>query len=53
MVDIIALAVSHGLLALAVWRLAWRPDLDLDGARPRPDKASHAVRRGKGGDEDV
>ncbi|SFF91068.1 hypothetical protein SAMN05518801_103106 [Novosphingobium sp. CF614] len=27
MVDIFALAVSHGLLALAVWRLMWRDDL--------------------------
>ncbi|WP_269430643.1 hypothetical protein [Novosphingobium malaysiense] len=27
MVDILALAVSHGLLALAVWRLLWRDDL--------------------------
>jgi len=28
MVDIFALALSHGLLALAAWRLLWRPELD-------------------------
>ncbi|MCB2059353.1 MAG: hypothetical protein R3E09_10210 [Novosphingobium sp.] len=35
MVDYFALAVSHGLLALAVWRLAQRADLDRD---PVPDE---------------
>jgi len=30
MVDYFALAVSHGVLALAVWRLALRVDLDRD-----------------------
>ena len=30
MVDYFALAVSHGLLALAVWRLALSADLDRD-----------------------
>ncbi|EJU10137.1 hypothetical protein LH128_25483 [Sphingomonas sp. LH128] len=39
MVDILALAISHGLLLLAAWRLLWRPDLDSEGgdskARPR------------------
>lgn len=33
MVDIFALALSHGLLALAAWRLLSRPDLDVEGAR--------------------
>lgn len=33
MVDIFALALSHGLLALAAWRLLLRPDLDVEGAR--------------------
>lgn len=28
MVDIFALALSHGLLALAAWRLLWRAELD-------------------------
>jgi hypothetical protein len=30
MVDYFALAVSHGLLALAAWRLMFRGDLDRD-----------------------
>lgn len=28
MIDNFALAISHGLIALAVWRLLRRPDLD-------------------------
>jgi hypothetical protein len=41
MVDILALALSHGLLLLAAWRLLWRPELDDEGEpevrrRPRP-----------------
>jgi len=36
MIDILALAISHGLLGLAVWRLMWREDLYYDdGAAPR------------------
>ncbi|EQB18296.1 MAG: hypothetical protein K0R64_666 [Novosphingobium lindaniclasticum] len=60
MVDILALAVSHGLLALAVWRLLLRADLDVetprDGAAPvgEPARRVKPVRRemrwpGKGG----
>ena len=33
MVDYFALALSHGLLILAIWHLLWRADLDA-GARP-------------------
>jgi len=32
MIDNFALAISHGLLLLVVWRLLWRPDLDDDTA---------------------
>jgi hypothetical protein len=32
MIDNFALALSHGLLILAAWRLLSRPDLDDDGA---------------------
>lgn len=58
MVDIFALALSHGLLALAAWRLLLRPDLDVEGARAekmRPEKppaekadagSARTVRRG-------
>jgi hypothetical protein len=37
MIDNFALALSHGLLLLAAWRLIARPDLDDDaGAERRP-----------------
>jgi hypothetical protein len=39
MVDYFALALSHGLLALAAWRLMLRPDLDSD---PAEDPAGQA-----------
>ena len=34
MIDLFALALTHGLLALAAWRLVQRGDLDCDPARP-------------------
>nr|WP_086492612.1 hypothetical protein [Novosphingobium panipatense] len=47
MVDILALALSHGLLALAAWRLLFRPDLDEEVAReaPRADTPRQALGR--------
>jgi hypothetical protein len=38
MIDNFALALTHGLMLVALWRLLKRPDLDRDGggtARPR------------------
>jgi hypothetical protein len=35
MIDNFALAISHGLLLLAAWRLMRRPDLDVE-APPKP-----------------
>ncbi|MGC1269142.1 MAG: hypothetical protein WA842_00940 [Croceibacterium sp.] len=37
MIDTLTLALTHGLMALALWRLLFRPDLDEDGAE-RPVK---------------
>ena len=37
MIDFFALALSHGLLALACWRILLRADLD---AAPRPEGES-------------
>ena len=34
MIDNLALAISHGLIALTVWVLLRRPDLDREDARP-------------------
>ncbi|MFN5819723.1 MAG: hypothetical protein ACK44Y_04740 [Novosphingobium sp.] len=42
MVDCFALALSHGLLILAIWHLLWRADLDEDPAAPEPDAAAAA-----------
>lgn len=42
MVDIFALALSHGLLALAAWRLLWRPELD-DESPDRPARRKFRV----------
>ena len=38
MIDNFALAISHGLMLLAAWRLLSRPDLD-DPALPPPAPA--------------
>lgn len=38
MIDYFAIALTHGLLALAAWRLLWRDDLDRENggdAKPR------------------
>ena len=43
MIDNFALALSHGLLLIAAWRLMSRPDLDDDGAIP--PAAAQAGRR--------
>lgn len=45
MVDILALAVSHGLLALAAWRLLFRPDLDVETGSEKPASGEDASLR--------
>jgi hypothetical protein len=44
-VDILTLALTHGLMAIALWRLLWRDDLDRDGETPRRPKPWLAARR--------
>ena len=44
MIDNFALAISHGLMLLAVWRLFSRPDLDRDDAALSPPQTSPAGR---------
>ena len=39
MIDNFSLALTHGLLLLAAWRLLRRPDLDDDSVSP-PDPAA-------------
>lgn len=41
MIDMIALSVPHFVIALAIWRLLRRPDLDDDPALPRSDRGQH------------
>lgn len=36
MIDFFALALSHGLLALAALRILLRGDLDVEGGAPQP-----------------
>lgn len=36
MIDLMSLALSHGLMMLAAWRLLFRPDLDTDMPPPSP-----------------
>lgn len=36
MIDLLALAIPHFVMAIAVWRLVKRADLDDDPALPRP-----------------
>ena len=45
MVDLFALVLTHGLLALAAWRLVLRADLDRDGGT---DEEAPAARRRRG-----
>lgn len=44
MIDTFSLLLSHGLIALACWRLLARPDLDRDipPPAPRPGRADRA-----------
>ncbi len=44
MIDNLALAISHGLIALTVWKLLHRPDLDREAA---PGEARAAKKRGR------
>jgi len=45
MIDTLALALTHGLMLLAAWRLLSRPDLDHEGAPPRKGRAGRSARR--------
>jgi len=44
MIDNLVLAMTHGLMLLAAWRLLFRPDLNDDGA-PRAEKRGWFERR--------
>lgn len=44
MIDYFALALTHGLILIALWRLLQRPDLDLEASEE--PQAGRANRRG-------
>ncbi len=47
MIDNFSIALTHGLLLIAVWRLIHRPDLDLEGP-PEPDEEPEGFHAPKG-----
>lgn len=36
MIDLFTLALTHGLIVLALWRLLFRPELDVEDAAAAP-----------------
>ena len=52
MIDNFAIAVTHGLMLLAAWRLLSRPDLD-DDAAPRASRRGwlNPGRKAEGGED--
>jgi len=36
LIDLLTLALTHGLIAIALWRMLFRADLDLDEDAARP-----------------
>jgi len=53
MIDNFAIAVTHGLMLLAAWRLLSRPDLEDDAARPGDKKGWAHFGRPAADDEDA
>ena len=55
MIDILTLALTHGLIALALWRMLFREDLDVDAGdaraprRPWRKQAAGEPEEGPGG----
>jgi hypothetical protein len=46
MIDLLALVVPHFVMAIAVWRLARRADLDNDPALPRIEPRRDSATKG-------
>ena len=53
MIDNFAIAVTHGLMLLAAWRLLSRPDLDDDAARAGDRNGWFGLGRKAEGDGDA
>jgi len=41
LIDIATLALTHGLMMVALLRMLWRDDLDVEGEAPAPRKPWH------------
>lgn len=52
MVDLFSLALTHGLMAVALWRLLQRPELDVEDA-PAPRRSWTDARRRAEADGDA
>jgi hypothetical protein len=51
LIDLFTLALTHSLIALALWRMLFRPDLDADGAETRaPQQSWRRKHREEGGE---
>jgi hypothetical protein len=49
LIDLFTLALTHGLIALALWRMLFRPDLDADDAEARTPH--RPWRKARGGED--
>jgi len=49
LIDILTLALTHGLIALALWRMLFRADLDVEDGEARP--ARRPWRKAEQGDD--
>jgi hypothetical protein len=51
LIDLFTLALTHSLIALALWRMLFRPDLDADGAEAgAPRRSWRKKHREEGGE---
>ena len=50
MIDLFTLALTHGLMALALWRMLFRPELDADGSDAKPRRPWAKAARSEGTD---
>ncbi|HLV08569.1 MAG TPA: hypothetical protein VKY80_12920 [Croceibacterium sp.] len=56
MIDLLTLALTHGLILIALWRLLFRDELDVEDARsklPRPWLRERPERPSRGGGDDA
>ena len=48
MIDIFTLALTHGLIALALWRMLFRADLDVEAGEDQPARKPWRRKDGSG-----